>query len=238
MPVAAYSRWERAGRPITPAAPVRDLVGALEAAYPQASGVLGWYADDSHYQAVPAEDHTPYSQTAWPVSNPEWYVFATDIMHRPDLGVDCNVLFPYWLSEARAGRIPSLKYLIYQAKLYDVRNGFSPVGNSEHFDHVHWSFRSDFATTGLGGWGPIPGGDDVLSSDVVNLILTGVSSDGNAGASGDAQVRDHVPGQDIRSVEARLNARLDELVKLIKSSQGGGVTPAASFSGTFVAKAG
>ncbi len=154
MAVAAYSRWQALGRPTTPAQPIRDVVERMRVAYPRAS--FSWYANEAHYTAVPAEDHTPFSQTGWPVASPEWWVFATDIMHRPDLGVDCNVLFGYWIAEARAGRMPWLKYIIWQAKLYDVRNNWTAQANTGHFDHIHLSARTDYRDRGLGSWSITP----------------------------------------------------------------------------------
>lgn len=165
MAVAAFYSWDKLGRPLEPAQPIRDVVARLKVAFPRAAAanLFGWYADERHYEAVPAEDHTPFSQTGWPLPNPQWVVFATDVMHRPDLGVNCNVLFPYWLGEAKAGRMPWLKYLIWQAKIYDVRNGWVPKPNSDHVDHIHLSTRTDFRTVGLGDWDLIPGGNMELS---------------------------------------------------------------------------
>ncbi|HTE68643.1 MAG TPA: hypothetical protein VK942_07790 [Actinomycetes bacterium] len=164
MAIAAYYAWDGAGRPIEPARPIREFVGKMKVAFPKAANLFGWYADDAHYQANFPEDHTPYSRTPWPISpNPYPVVFATDVMHRLDLGVDCGVLFPYWLAEAKAGRMPWLKYMIWQAKLYSVRNNWASQANSGHFDHVHLSGRTDHKDTTLGAWSPVPGttGDDV-----------------------------------------------------------------------------
>lgn len=158
MAVAAYSRWNALGRPSTPAQPIRDVVERMRIAYPRAT--FSWYANEAHYTAIPAEDHTPFSQTGWPVASPEWWVFATDIMHRPDLGVDCNLLFRYWIGEARGGRMPWLKYIIWQAKLYDVRNGWDEQANSGHYDHIHFSARTDFKDRGLGSWSITPTGTE------------------------------------------------------------------------------
>jgi hypothetical protein len=112
------------------------------------------------------EDHTPYSYTGWPTDNPYPYVFATDVMHRPDLGVDCDVLFAYWLSEAKAGRMPWLKYLIYKAKLYHVRNNWEPVKNSGHEGHIHGSARTDHLNTGLGDWSVTPTGPPTVEDEM------------------------------------------------------------------------
>lgn len=156
MAVAAYYRWDHEGRPLEPAQPIRDVVERMKVAYPKAANTFSWYANEAHYQAVPAQDHTPYSQTGWPLTSPEWWVFATDIMHNPQLGVDCSVLFAYWISEAKAGRMPWLKYMIWQAKLYDVRNQWRPQANSGHFDHIHLSARTDWQHKGLGAWSIVP----------------------------------------------------------------------------------
>jgi hypothetical protein len=153
MPVAAYRAWDHAGRPITPAQPIRELVAALKAKFPRAASGFGWYANDAHYAAVPAGDHTPYSSDAWPVTpNPQWVVFATDVMHHPELGVDCRILGPYWLAEAKAGRMPWLKYLIWDGHLYDVRHQWAQQAADDHYDHVHLSARTDAQHTSLGSW--------------------------------------------------------------------------------------
>ena len=159
MAAAVYYQWDSLGRPLEPAQPIRDVVERMRAAYPAAAHTFSWYANEAHYTAVPPQDHTPFSVTGWPAWSPEWWVFATDIMHNPALGVDCNVLFAYWLAEAKAGRMPWLKYLIWQAKLYDVRNRWQPQTNAGHYDHIHLSARTDYQHTGLGSWSLTPGGD-------------------------------------------------------------------------------
>lgn len=160
MATAAYYAWNRDGRPLEPAQPVRDIVNRMKAAYPAAAAenLFSWYADDAHYRANHPQDHTPYSETPWPKTpNPYPWVFATDIMHRPDLGLDCFHLFDYWIVEARAGRMPWCKYLIWQGWIYDVRENWAPRGASNHFDHIHISVRTDNQFTGLGAWQLVPG---------------------------------------------------------------------------------
>lgn len=174
--MAAYSVWNDAGRPLEPAQPIRDFVGQLKGAFPRAAHLHGWGSDEAHYRAVPAEDHTPYSQTGWPGGSPRWVVFAADVMHRPDLGVDCEVLVRYWLAEARAGRMPWLKYLNWRGKQYRARGYggettafYSAWPNSGHFDHVHLSARTDHRYTNLDTWNLLPPaerGEDVALSDV------------------------------------------------------------------------
>lgn len=156
MAAREYSQWNALGRPKTPAQPIRDLVTKLKAAFPQGR-FFNWEANEAHYTAVPPQDHTPFSYTGWPLSSPHWVVFATDIM-TSDVGgaAGGQRLFDYYISEARAGRMPWLKYLIWQARLYDVRNNWQSQANSGHFDHIHISVRTDFQNHSLGSWSVIP----------------------------------------------------------------------------------
>lgn len=167
MPVARYYTWDRAGRPLTPARPIHEVVDRLKVAYPR-SGPFSWFANDAHYQAEFPQDHTPFSETGWPLVSPYPVVFATDVMHKPMEGVDCFRLFNYWIAEARAGRMPWLKYLIWQGQIYNVRNGWVAQPNSGHADHIHMSVRTDFQNASLGSWVLTPGGampDDGVDYD-------------------------------------------------------------------------
>lgn len=156
-----YKPWVDDGRPWRNAVYIAEIVAALKAAYPlgAAAHIFGSIGDIAHLTADLPQDHTPYSQTGWPVPTPYPVVTATDVMHRPDLGVDCDVIFAHWLASAKAGETPWLKYLIWEGKRYDTRNNWVPVAASGHFDHIHASGRSDKTTSGLGGWNPIPGGN-------------------------------------------------------------------------------
>jgi hypothetical protein len=163
MAAAMLRVWESQGRPWRLATPLVDMVDRLKAAHPQL--VYGTLGDDSHLNAVPPEDHTPFSATGYPKASPYPVVHALDVMHHPESGVDAGKLFAYWLAEAKAGRMPWLKYLIWQAKIYDVRFGWRPQSSSGHFDHVHLSSRTDAENTHLGAWSPVPE-DDMALSDV------------------------------------------------------------------------
>lgn len=169
MAVAQFYAWESDGRPITPATPIREFVERMRVQFPRDR--FGWFADEAHYQANIPQDHTPYSYDGWPVTNPYPYVFATDVMHHPSLGVDCFVLFNYWLSEAKAGRMPWLKYLIWQAKIYDVRYQWKAQSSVGHFDHAHLSARTDYQFAHLGAWSVVP----VAAPLEVNMFLAQIS---------------------------------------------------------------
>jgi len=167
--VARFYTWDHLGRPITPAKPIEELVGRLKVAFPRAAGLFSWFADDSHYESNTPQDHTPFSVDGWPKPDPEWWVCATDIMHRPDLGVDCFKLFPYYLAEAKSGRAPWMKYLIWQAKIYDVRHDWVAQANSDHFDHIHISSRTDYLNYHLGAWSVVP--EDDMNADQFLALL-------------------------------------------------------------------
>lgn len=154
MSLALFTAWKHAGSPWSVVSPLVQVLADLEAAYPGL--VYGTLGDDAHMIATPAEDHTPYSQTGWPNPNPYPVVHAADVMNQA--GVDCQALFDYWLPEAKAGRMPWLKYLIWQATLYSVRStpAWKPQLNSGHFDHIHLSARTDYEHYQLGNWSPVP----------------------------------------------------------------------------------
>jgi hypothetical protein len=162
MAVQAYYRWDAEGRPLKPAQPIRELVERLRIQFPRAAkaNLFSWYADNAHYQANTPQDHTPFSVTGWPLPHPYPYVCATDVMHRPDLGVDCHKLFAYWIAEARAGRMPWAKYIIWRGQSYHVSRGWAPKAASGHFDHIHLSTRTDHINTSLGGWSIVPGTEE------------------------------------------------------------------------------
>jgi len=169
MTTAAYYSWHNDGRPVTPAQPIRDVVVRLKSAFPRAAHLFSWYADEAHYQADMPQDHTPFSATGWPLANPYPYVFATDAAHRPDLGVDGHTLFAHWIGEARAGRMPWLKYMIWQARIYDVRNGWREQSSSGHYGHIHLSARTDHRATTLGSWSLLPEGSDMNEPQAAQL---------------------------------------------------------------------
>lgn len=142
-------------------------------AYPRPA--QGWYADDAHYFADWPEDHTPFSMTDWPVECPRWVVFALDVMTGRDLTVDVlDQLVAYWLTEARAGRMPSLKYLIFHNRIYLVWRDFvADEYRGEWHSHAHLSFRTDYETRSWpAGWSPI-GGLDVSREDVYAVLRDG-----------------------------------------------------------------
>lgn len=172
MVTAMYQQWASVGQPIAPAQPIRDLVAALQTRYPGHANQFSWYANAAHYKAAEPQDHTPYSVDAWPIRPcPRWWVCATDVMAVAVGGAEAlDDLVDYWLAEARAGRMPWLKYLIWKANIYDVRYGWKRQDSSDHFDHAHLSSRTDHLSTHLGSWSPFPTGGTVTPDQEEKLL--------------------------------------------------------------------
>jgi hypothetical protein len=158
--MADYAYWVADGRPVIPALPVRETVERFEARYPGAKPILGWYTNDAHLKAATPEDHTPFSETGWPVPNPYPYVCATDLM--PYSAYDLDEVFAYWLAEARAGRTPWVKYLIYKDRIYTIWRGFvADVYRGAYHNHIHMSVLTTWVDRSIGSWSPIPEGNDM-----------------------------------------------------------------------------
>jgi hypothetical protein len=100
--------------------------------------------DERHLQAATPEDHCPFSFTAWPVPLPDYVICAIDLAD----GRHSDRI----LADARAGRLPWLKYMNFRGWNYSVKRGWRPVRSSD--GHLHLSGRSDHTWTGLDGYDP------------------------------------------------------------------------------------
>lgn len=164
MATQEYRHWVAAGRPFRRPPWLTELK-----ALARAHGVpfLGDLGNDDHLQADFPEDHTPFSRTEWPVPIGEYVINAIDLGDGP------------WsdrlLADARAGRLPWLKYLNFRKRNYSRKRGFAPVSNSD--GHLHVSGMSDHTWTGLGGYNPFvaqsptPQEDDVTEDDINKIAM-------------------------------------------------------------------
>jgi hypothetical protein len=151
---SAYWKWLDAGKPYRLARPIEELKRRARAAGVRWLGDLG---NDAHLQAVPPEDHTPFSATARPVPLPGYVVTAIDFA---DGGH-----FDRMVADARAGRIPWLKYINGRGVQYSSRDGFKTARRSSDH-HTHVSIHSDWCDRSIGQYdpfratapGPIEGG--------------------------------------------------------------------------------
>lgn len=165
MATQAYRNWVAAGRPFTLAVPVRQYRDAFRAAGWPANS-LGTIGNEAHLQADTPQDHTPFSTTGWPGAHPYPYILAFDVSHGVSRETELDSIVAYWLSQARAGATPWVKYIIYKGHSWSVRSGWEQRNADNHYDHAHVSFRTDYVTTPVGVWPIIGKGNAMPSTDV------------------------------------------------------------------------
>lgn len=170
MATQVYTNWVKAGRPFKLATPVAQYRTAfLAAGWPV--GSIGTLGDEAHLQAATPEDHTPFSVTGWPQANPYPYVHAIDVSHDVSRETILDSLVARWVSDARAGRTPWVKYIIYKGRSWSVRSNWEQRPADNHYDHAHVSMRTDYTMASIGAWNPLSTGgqDDMLKDEVIPL---------------------------------------------------------------------
>lgn len=162
MPSADFFRWQRAGEPYTDARPVATLARTL-----RGHGYTVYTrGNDDHMEAVPPEDHTPFSQTGWPVESPEWYGHADDIMPQgiptgcPTLAQLGDQLFNDKTANVPGARL--IKYMNWEpngpgrACYHDAWEPTHKRTMSTDRGHIHVSFRSDATHSDeMAGYDPV-----------------------------------------------------------------------------------
>jgi hypothetical protein len=148
--------WDKAGRPFKVAAPIVYVVNYCKR---KAIANLGTIGNTDHLTADPPEDHTPYSDTAWPnrlplavlVDGERYWVCAGDFGNEKGLGAAI-------LRDARAGLLPWLKYLNVGGMHYTFADGFKQ-GRPNPDQHIHLSTFDDpdSLTYDCEGWDPLAG---------------------------------------------------------------------------------
>lgn len=177
MATQAYYNWVSAGKPWHKATPVAQYQAAfLAAGWPVTS--LGTLGDTAHLTADRPQDHTPFSVTGWPGVNPYPYVLAFDAGHLPAQGFDMGPVVARWLQDARDGKTPWVKYIVWRGQLYDVRRDWEPSGASGHYDHAHVSFRTDWYTKTIGGYTVVTTGGTTVGMTPQVFIQTGLAQAG------------------------------------------------------------
>jgi hypothetical protein len=159
---STYRTWVAAGRHWQLAQPIADMVAVARR---HNIPVLGTIGDESHLTAGEPEDHTPFSVTAWPVPQPGW-VCAADLADVGGLGAAI-------LRDARAGRLPWLKYMNVAGKHYEHGDSFARGAPSPDV-HIHLSCRSDWITRSIGDYDPLaPREADVELTDRLKTYRNG-----------------------------------------------------------------
>lgn len=155
----AYYRWVAAGKPYTRARPslqLRDLF--------RSHGYTVYdYPDERHQTADPAEDHTAYSETGWPITSAEWVGHAIDVMPRAGLP-DLATLARQIIADKDAGvrGTEAIKYINWTDENGDCwQTSWKPTKRtvrSTDKGHIHISVRSDMDTSdavSASGWDPV-----------------------------------------------------------------------------------
>lgn len=121
--------------------------------------------DESHLSADPPEDHTPYSATGWPGSNPYPFVLACDIMpntnrNTPGGTINLGQLGAQIEADRQANKpgAVAIKYINWtetdgQCVHDSWEPGFAERASSDT-GHIHISVRTDRYDLGIGSWDP------------------------------------------------------------------------------------
>jgi len=217
MADSAYFRWVAAGKPYNVAYPARDLKATLKGH----GYVVYDYPNEAHQKADPAQDHTAYSETGWPIESPEWWGHALDVMP-PPAGArskinglplpPIHVLSAQILKDRKAGHdgIDWLKYMnrpatsaIYSQPFYQER--WTPTYDrrtSTDYGHIHLSARSDWtkrSTTATRAYDPVARAQGVMDVTVV----TGFD------ATAKAQIQTEVEQGVVASMQAQVDKPFD-----------------------------
>lgn len=175
MAITTRTAWQHDGSPWKKARPIADFQATLER-YGYTIGVLG---DDRHLDAVPPEDHTPYSQTGWPNVSPYPYVLALDIESAPS-GMPSTRAVGAQIVADRSANKPGARWVKYvnwtdenghtwhdQWMPNHVRTSSTDQG------HTHVSGRTDFyLSTVAADYDPVATlrGDDMTPKEFLALL--------------------------------------------------------------------
>lgn len=160
MSSAAYAEWVKAGEPYEPCRPVREFVDLL-----RSKGYTVYHRGDTpHMEAVPPEDHTPFSATGWPIASKRWIGHALDIM--PDGPIDLTTLAMRIIADkvANVNGTQWIKYINWtdshgETWHYAWKPGLTKTSSNDK-GHIHISARSDMDTSDVvsqSGYNPLGG---------------------------------------------------------------------------------
>lgn len=195
-----HQAWINAGSHWRAAVPIAEYQHALTVVLGAPADSIGTIGDASHLDAEPPEDHTPYSETGWPVATPGGVVTAIDYQ-----GPGWENWARYVIAEANAGRAPWVKYVNYNGIHYSWEPSPAQRPSSDWTGHVHVSIRSDWCdrSTGLpvaqlAGTVTLPAptpGPGPVSDALREAIMSSWQT-----------VRQGSTGQNVKDVQALLNA--------------------------------
>jgi hypothetical protein len=151
MTSAQHRSWINSGKTAKVARPLAALRDRLRT-YGYTVYDIG---NTAHLDHIPPEDHTPYSETGWPITTPYGWVTAIDIMP-PDGGLpSLQRLGEQLRADKESGAAPWIKYMNWGPTddRHAVKDKWQPGhvrSTSSDTGHIHLSCRSD-ATTSTAG---------------------------------------------------------------------------------------
>lgn len=153
MTTQAYYDWVRKGKPYTVAKPIQELVALAQSAR---VAVLGTIGNNEHLLSDNPQDHTPYPLNPYPVKLPGYVVTACDLAYGPH--------GDQLVADARAGKLPWVKYINHRNVHWDRRDGWKGTYSSDV--HLHVSLMSDHITNTIGNYNPFQGGYGMAGSGI------------------------------------------------------------------------
>lgn len=173
MGLALYNHWKSDGSPYRLSLPMRHLFTTLTLKH---GYTVYYYPDRLHLIAVPAEDHTPYSETGWPIRADYGVGWALDIMPHADSRMPTPGQIAWQMISDRLAGHPATAPIKYINWTDDSNNCWHDKWQPNHVrtasndrGHTHVSQRSDMDTSTLMlNYDPvaelldIPKGDEML----------------------------------------------------------------------------
>lgn len=161
MTSAQHKLWIARGAPEHVAVPVSALASRL-----RGHGYTVYCrGDDRHMDHIPPEDHTPYSETGWPVRTRYGWITAADVMPPPaGSGLPSLQRLGEQIYADKQANHPGAKWVKYMnwGPLNDkhaVQDRWQPDhrrGSSGDVGHIHLSARSDMIDyAGAAGYDPV-----------------------------------------------------------------------------------
>lgn len=204
MATEAYWEWDRAGRPYRLATPIEELKKTFRAHQVAFLGDIG--DEERHLKVDHPRDHTPFPENPWPVPLPPkpagYVVCAVDHADGP------------WsdriLADARAGRLPWLKYFNFRGHHYDLRRGWAEEPSTDW--HLHISIRSDWIDRSIAGYDPIARAGVTMGIwEEIITNQTAQTRQGGGGSAKDFLIETAFHAGDAAAGVKRIETKLDEL---------------------------
>lgn len=244
MASQGYYDWIAAGSPYVRANPSAQLRAVI-----QSHGYTVYdYPDQAHLLAATPEDHTPFSETGWPVASRRWVGHAIDVMPPSAVALDKGavplvMLARQVIADKDAG-VPGTKCIKYINWTDEDGNcwqtSWKPTKKtvrSTDRGHIHISVRSDMDDSNdviESGWDPVRRASVAFTKDDLNTFLKTAVYDLDGTGRGTGYGTDMSLGttflvlynssRDAADRLARIESKVDSIIAKLDDSAGGGGT--------------